>query len=439
MLDRRCGGNPGWNVFTGAQFLGPLDVQALHRGLLEIVKRHEAARTSLRQIGGRLMQVIQPELEFPLPILDLRGFPADQRSGESQAAIGSLYREQFDLSEAPLIRPTLLRLGDEDHQLLVIMHHTITDWVSFAILNREMAMLYQRYSRGQNDPLPKPTLQYRDYAFWERDWEDTSESGQAQLDYWKKKLAGAAENTPLPLDHDRPAVQTFAGARHPVTLGAEGSAALIAGSRKEGVTPFVTILAGFAVLLRSLSGCEDVVIGSPVVGRPTAETENALGLFLNHLALRMDVSGSPRFRELLGQVNETVMSAYANQQMPFGRIVRELRPNPNPKFTPLFQVMFFYLAMPPIQPLPGLDWRNIEAYGGTSRYDLLLSVWEKPEGISGFLEYNTDLFAHQTAAGMSAALERILTAAAGDFDLRVGQLAAIAVREFDSAQNAARI
>lgn len=438
MLDQRSSGNPGWNVFTGAEFVGPLDAVALHCGLLEIARRHEAVRTTLRRIDGTLMQVIRPELEFSLPILDLSELPPHERGARSRAAMARLYGERFDLSEGPLIRPALLRLAGDDHQLLVIMHHTITDWVSFAILNREMAELYHRYTGGDASPLPPPALQYRDYAFWEKEWEETSEEGQAQSAYWKRKLADAPECTPLPFDRARPPVQTSVGARSPIALSPEVSAALIAESRAAGHTPFMTVLAVLGVLLRAIAGSDDVVIGSPVIGRLIAGTENALGLFLNHIALRLDVSGNPAFRALMAQVKAVVIEAYANQQVPFGKIVRELRPNPNPAFTPLFQVMFFYLAVPPIEPFPGLEWRNLEAYGDTSRYDLLFSLWERPEGVTGFVEYNTDLFEAETAARIAVSLETMVIAAVSDLDLPVSKLAEIGAREFDAAKKAAR-
>jgi hypothetical protein len=433
MLDQRCGGNPGWNVFTGAEFIGPLDVSATHWALLEIARRHEVARTVLRCIDGTLRQVIQPELDFPLPIVDLREFPAEERLLHSRAAIAQLYRAKFDLSLGPLIRPALLRLAGEHHQLLVIMHHTITDWVSFSILNREMAALYRARTNKEELALALPTLQYRDYAFWEKNWE-LSEEAEAQTAYWRNNLRGAAERPVFPADNARPAVQTFDGARHPISFDTHVSGALIAGSRDAGVTPFITVLAALAVLLRARSGCEDVTIGSPVIGRLAAGTQDAFGLFLNHLALRIEASETGSFRLLLARAKTAVLGAYANQQVPFGKIVRELCPNANAAFTPLFQVMFFYLAMPRVESLTGLEWRNIEAYGGTSRYDLLFSLWERPEGISGFVEYNTDLFQPITAARIGAALELMLIAIARNFDVRVTALAEIAWREFESTK-----
>lgn len=416
LLDQRLpGGNPGWNVFTGAHVIGALDRDAIHRGLLAIGRRHEILRTTLSLVDGKLMQIVSPEIDISMPIVDLGELSPEQRRQESRAQITEFYRRKFDLSKGPLVRPVLFRLGDHEHQLLVIMHHTITDWISFGLLNQELARLYAGFVTRTSPQLPADPIQYRDYAYWEKNWENTA-PGQRQLGYWRQRLAGIPRRMPLPWDYVPPSVQSAAGARVPVSLPAHESAALRRSCRQAGVSPFVAILAAFKLILARFSNCFDVVVGSPVIGRTISGTDHGLGLYLNHVALRTDVSGQIDYPTLLERVTRTVMEAYANQQIPFGRVATELNPDLDPGFTPLFQVMFFFLAEPVIHPFLGLQWKNLEAYGETSRYDLLLSLWERADGISGVLEYNTSLFSSATVAGVVRAIERVLTLLATDFN-----------------------
>lgn len=436
-LDRRNAGNPGWNVFTGARFTGPLNQDAIQSGLQEIIRRHEALRTSFRMTDTSVLQVVEKEMDVPLPVVDLQDCSPQARAGESKAQVTRFYRQTFDLTTPPLVRPVLFRLAENEHQLLVIMHHTITDWVSFGILNRELAALYPAFLEGRASPLPAPAIQYRDYAAWEKAWE-RSEMAQQELDYWRKALEGIPELMRLPWKSDRPAVQTFNGARHLVTVTAETSEALRRFGRSSGITLFVVTLTVFQILLAELSGSEDVVVGSPVIGRKPKGSEHAIGLFLNHLALRTEVKRKVSFRNLLARVHETVLAAYARQQLPFGRLVRELRPAASAAYTPLFQVSFFFLSVPPIQTLAGLTWSNLEAYGETSRYDLLLSLWDKPEGVSGILEYNTDLFDEERAGPIAAAIEKMLDQLVKDFDQPVDCLSAIAAQTWSSTWRRSR-
>nr|QEO74487.1 condensation domain-containing protein [uncultured bacterium] len=423
-VDRLTGGNPAWNVFTGGAFSGPLDVAVLERCLNEIIKRHEVLRTTLRDDGGRLAQHIAPALKIELPVIDLRDVPEAEREAEVKRLTTEQYRQVFDLAAGPLVRPALYRLAADEHRLLVVMHHTVTDWVSFMLLNKEMVTLYQAFLEGSGPTLPELPIQYGDYAVWERGWLG-GEAAAAQLSYWRRQLKDAPACVRLPLDRPRPPVQTVRGARHPVTFTPETSEALRALTQQENVTLFITLLTALYVLLhRHAGGQEDIVVGTPVIGRKPPETQNLIGLFLNHLALRADLTGNPSFRELLGRVRRTVVDGYAHQELPFGAVVKELLPEPDPSRNPFFQVMFFFLAVPTIVRFSSLTLRNFEAYGETARYDLLVSVWDRGESIGGFFEYNTALFERATAARLAADYEALVDEIVSDPDRRLSDLSA---------------
>jgi hypothetical protein len=420
-VDRLTNGNPAWNVFTGSHFVGPLNLGVLERSLNEVLKRHEVLRTTLCVVDGQVMQIIAPEQRIELPVVDLREVDEKDRPGAAQHYAGERYRQLFDLSVGPLIRPTLFRLGKEEYQLLVVMHHTITDWISFMLLNKELAIFYEAFSEGKQLTLPRLPIQYGDYAAWERAWLQ-SELASKQIAYWKEQLANAPYTSGLPCDYQRPPVRTYWGGRQRIELEREVSESLRRLSGSEAVTLFVTTMTILYALLNSYSSQQDIVIGTPVIGRKRSEIENSIGLFLNHLALRLDLSGDPTFRELLGRVRRVVMKGYEHQDLPFGKLVEEVNSVSDTSRNPLFQVMFFFLAVPTVSSFSNLTLKPFEAYAGTARYDLLVSLWDKTEGVAGFFEYNTALFSPETVAQMASRYKLLAAKAANHPDHRLSDL-----------------
>ncbi|HYH79110.1 MAG TPA: amino acid adenylation domain-containing protein, partial [Longimicrobium sp.] len=334
-LDRLEPGSTTYNIPAAWRLGGALDAAALERALGEIVRRHEALRTVFAEVDGSPVQVIAPFGGFALPVEDLSG-DSDREAALGRRA-GEEARRAFDLSAGPLFRAALLRLGDEDHVLLLSMHHIVTDGWSMGVLFRELSALYAAYREGGESPLADLAVQYADHAVWQREQLE-GEVLDRQLSYWRERLAGAPELLELPADRPRPPVQTYRGASVPVQLSPELLERLQALGRSEGATLYMTLLGAFQVLLSKYSGSEDVVVGSPIAGRTRGEVEELIGLFLNTLVLRTDLSGDPSFRELLGRVREATLGAYEHQEVPFEKLVAELQPERSLSHSPLFQV-----------------------------------------------------------------------------------------------------
>ncbi|HEX8318267.1 condensation domain-containing protein, partial [Longimicrobium sp.] len=338
-IDRLEPGSAAYNIPAAARLAGALDGAALERALGEIVRRHEVLRTVFAEVDGSPVQVVQPFGGFHLPVEDLSGLGDADR----EAAVGRWVRQEaarpFDLAAGPLFRAALLRLGDEDHVLLLAMHHIVSDGWSMGVLFREFSALYAAYREGRESPLPELAVQYADYAVWQREQVE-GETLERQLAYWRVRLAGAPELLELPTDRPRPPVQTYRGATVPVELSAELLERLQALGRSEGATLYMVVLGAFQVLLSKYSGSEDVVVGSPIAGRTRKEVEELIGFFVNTLVLRTDLSGDPSFRETLRRVREATLGAYAHQELSFEKLVAELQPERSLGHTPLFQVMF---------------------------------------------------------------------------------------------------
>ena len=300
-LDQFQPGSPVYNIPAALRITAPLNAFALEQSLNEIVRRHEALRTTFAAVDGRPVQVIAPALRVPLPVTDLRGLPQTERETEATRLATQEAQHPFDLARGPLVRATLLRLGAGDHVLLLTMHHIVSDGWSMGVFFRELAVLYEAYATGKPSPLPELPVQYADFAQWQRQWLQ-GEVLAAHLTYWKQHLAGAPEVLELPTDRPRPAVQSFRGATYPFTLPPALSTALKTLSQREGVTLFMTLLAAFKTLLHRYTGQGDLVVGAPIANRTRAEIEGLIGFFVNTLVLRTDLSGNPRFGELLGRV-----------------------------------------------------------------------------------------------------------------------------------------
>src|SRR5688572_27833418 len=337
--DRLEPGRAVYNMSMVWRLGGALDEAALKRSLSEIVLRHEALRTVFAEADGSPVQVVAPFGAFALPVEDLSGLSEADR----EAAVRRRAREEavrpFDLSAGPLFRAALLRLGEEEHVLLLSMHHIVSDGWSVGVLFRELSALYEAYREGGESPLSELPVQYADYAVWQREQLE-GEVLDRQLAYWRERLADAPALLELPTDRPRPAGQTYRGATVPVELSPELLERLQALGRSEGATRYRTLPAAFQVLLSRYSGSADIVVGTSIAGRTRKEVEELIGFFVNTLVLRTDLSGDPSFREVLRRAREVTLGAYAHQEMPFEKLVAELQPERSLSHSPLFQVMF---------------------------------------------------------------------------------------------------
>jgi amino acid adenylation domain-containing protein len=396
-----------YHLLKAIHLRGPLQVTALAQSLQEIVRRHEVLRTIFVRVVGRPLQVSVPTTLPPLSIVELRELP----EGEWEAQVHRLAREEvqrpFDLEHGPLVRAKLLRRDAEEHVLILTMHHIVSDGWSQGVFWRELAALYEAFAVGEPSPLPALSVQYADFAHWQRLWLQ-SEVLDAQLTYWKRQLAGMS-TLQLPTDHPRPAIQTFRGARHSLTLSKTLTQALKALSRQYGVTLFMTLLAGFQTLLHRYTGQDDIAVGSLIANRNRAEIEDLIGFFVNTLVLRTSLAGDPSFQELLEQVQEVSLGAYSYQDLPFEKLLEELLPQRDLSHNPLFQVLFAFQNAPRPDPeLMGLTLNALEVDPGTSKFDLTLDLAEAPHGLSGWFEYSTDLFDAATIGRMARHFQTLL-------------------------------
>ncbi|WP_244131951.1 non-ribosomal peptide synthase/polyketide synthase [Burkholderia plantarii] len=406
------GASAAYHIPGALRLRGRLDADALRRALDGIVARHEVLRTRFERVRGQAVQRIdEAGRGFALGLHDL-----SDRSGPSAGALdaalaGRIEAEAlapFDLERGPLIRGQLIRLGPDDHALLLTMHHIAADGWSMGVLTRELAAHYEACRRGAPAPLPPLPVQYADYAAWQRRLLD-GDALREQAAYWRDALSNAPALLSLPTDRPRPARQDFAGAAVPVRLDAELSAALKALSLRHGATLYMTLLAGWAVVLARLSGQDEVVIGSPAANRMRAETEDLIGFFVNTLALPVDLSGEPRVAELLRRVRARTLEAQARQDLPFEQVVELVKPVRSLSHSPLFQVMFAWqnVEMPALA-LPGLTLEPLAPVRASAKFDLTLELGEADGMIVGALEYATALFDRATVERHVGYLERVL-------------------------------
>jgi amino acid adenylation domain-containing protein len=402
---------------------GPLDAVALAGAFREVVRRHESLRTRFVTVEGEPRQVIDPAGPAPLPRLDLAGLPPEHREAEIRHRVREEMERPFDLSAGPLFETLLLRLGEDDHLLLARLHHILGDAWSLDILGREVGALYEAFAAGRPSPLPELRVQSADFAIWQREWL-RGEVLEAELQVWRRRLAGLPPVLDLPTDRPRPAVQTFRGASRGLELSDALAGRLRDLSRQRGATLFMTLLAGFQGLLARFTGQEDVSVGAPVAGRTRVETEGLIGFFVNTLVLRGDLSGDPDFLELLGRVRETALEAYSHQELPFEKLVEEIRPERSLSHSPLFQVVFQLTHAAPAPPLrlPGLTVAPLADETTTAKFDLTLTVAESAGRLNAALEYNVDLFDSPTIVRLLERFQRLLDAAAADPRQRLSDL-----------------
>jgi acyl carrier protein len=394
-LDQLEPGKATYNIPCAVRLSGVLDVGALQESLQEIVRRHEVLRTSFPMKEGNPVQEIEPEMRIELAVKDLMA----EEEGERERVAEELAKEEaqrpFDLSKGGLIRARVLRLEEEEHVLLVTMHHIVSDGWSLGVLVREFSELYEAHREGRAWQLPELKIQYADYAEWQRGWLK-GEVLEEQLRYWKEQLQGL-EVLEIPTDKVRPAVASHEGASVRFSLTKELTRELKELSRREGVTLFMTLLAGYQVLLHRYSGQEDIAIGTPVANRNRGEIEGLIGFFVNTLVLRTDLRGKPAFREVLKRVREVTLGAYAHQEVPFEKLVEELAPERDLSRSPLFQVMLTLQNTPPKKLFSdSLEVRDMKYEYPAARLDLILIFEELAEILTGVVDYRTDLFTAST-------------------------------------------
>ncbi|HEY6186087.1 MAG TPA: amino acid adenylation domain-containing protein [Pyrinomonadaceae bacterium] len=406
--------NPTYHIASAIKIKGSLAVEALEQSLAEIVRRHEVLRTSFVVIDGQPVQVIAPDARFTLPVVDLSDRMETEREAEKHRLMQEEARRAFDLRESPLLRARLLRLGSDDHVMLLVMHHIISDGWSVGVMVRELAALYEAHARGLGSPLPELTVQYADFAVWQRE-RLTGEFVERQLDYWREQLAGAPPVLDLPTTRTRRGVQTFRGANVPLDLSQELTESLRALCRSEDATLFMMLLGAFQLLLWRYTQQRDILVGTPIAGRTRSELEPLIGCFVNTLVLRTRLVPEESFRELMRRVREVCLGGYAHQEVPFERVVEEIAPERSLSHAPLFQVMFALQNAP----MPSLELGHLKLTLAdipleVSRFDLTLVLEETEGGLSGLLEYNTDLFDADAMARMLGHYRRLLESITAD-------------------------
>jgi len=398
--------SPFYNISSAWRLRGPLDVDALKNSLNIIIQRHEALRTTFSMREGDPVQLIAPSLSLPLPVIDLRDLPDTQRDIEVQRLLTEEARQSFQLEKGPLLSAKLLRLEKQQHVFVLVIHHIISDGWSMGVLMREMSKLYEALTAGQPDPLPALPIQYADFAQWQRK-ALRGELLDEQLRYWEERLAGAAPVLELPTDRPRPAVQSFNGTHDTWLLDDTVADGLKRLGQQEKSTLFMTLLAAFQMLLRHYTRQQDIVVGSPIAGRQQQQTEGLIGFFVNTLALRTNLSGDPTFRELLGEVRETTLEAYAHQDLPFEKVVEELKPERSLSYSPLFQIMFVLEnASTETLHLKGLDIQRVGIDSGVEKFDLTVFAEETAKGLRFLWSYNTDIYNPDTVKRMTQRMTR---------------------------------
>ena len=413
---------PIYNESLLFRLVGQLDIVVLEQSLNEIIKRHEILRTSIVVADGQPIQVIAPTQTITLPIVDLKELPEAEREAKAQQIANQSSSEPFNLAEAPLLRGLLIRLKENEHIMLLTMHHIISDGWSWRVLFRELSTLYQAYLVGNPSTLSELPIQYGDFALWQRQRSQEPEL-ETQRRYWKQQLNGASPMLELPTDYPRPAVQTFRGKCEALVLPQSLSVELKSLSQREGVTLFVLLLAAFNTLLYRYSSSEDILVGTPVANRIRMETEPLIGCFINTLVLRTDLSGNPSFRELLARVRKVTLEAQVHQELPFEQVVRELQPDRALSHNPLFQVMFvFQESTLQALELPDLTVKFMLADSGIAKFDLTVLVEDTEQGLTGAIEYNTDLFRADTITRMLEHFRTLLTSIAANPDKRLSEL-----------------
>jgi amino acid adenylation domain-containing protein len=416
-------GSGAFHLALGTKLKGQLNVNTIEQTFGEIIRRHESLRTSFPMIDGELVQKISPPAKFEIPIIDLRRFDDTEQEAISSRLSQSELNRPFDLASGPFARVILLRHRDDEFTIICSLHHIISDGWSRGVLVKEISTLYEAFCGAEQSPLAELTIQYADFAEWQRK-RLQGDALEQELNYWKETLAGAPPLLALPTDRPRPASQSYRGATVPFFVSQHLLDQLKSLSQKRGMTLFMTLLAAFKTLLFRYSAQEDIIVGTTAANRERADIENLIGFFVNMLPLRTDFSGNPRFEDLLDQVREATFKAYFYQGVPFERLVQELQPRRNPSYSPVFQVVFSFQNQPTLVglTLPGLTLNTPAVELTTSQFDLLLDVSEGEAGLAGTLQYNPDLFDRTTVVRMADHFRNLLEGIAHNPEQRLSEL-----------------
>ncbi|AKT41198.1 hybrid non-ribosomal peptide synthetase/type I polyketide synthase [Chondromyces crocatus] len=428
-LDQFEPGIAAYHISESVRLRGPLDLAAFRGSLSEVVCRHESLRTTFAVVGGEPVQVVAEVLTLEVPLTDLGELSEAAREATVRERVVDEANRPFDLASGPLLRAHLFRLAPEEHVLLLTVHHIVADGWSMGVLIQEMVALYEAACASRPAPLSPAKVQYVDFSAWQRTWLQ-GERLDAQLDHWKRALAGSSGVLDLPTDRVRPAVRTYRGARHFFALPTSMVRGLGALSQREGVTLFMTLLAAYQILLHRYARQDDVLVGSPIAGRSRTEIEGLIGFFVNTLVLRGDLSGDPTVRTLLSRVREVAQGAYAHQDLPFEMLVEALRPERDLSRTPLFQVMFaLQSTLLPEREVAGLRLHREALDTRSAKFDLLLELYEGKEQLSGWLEYNADLFEAATIARIVEHYQAILEGFVARPEQRISELELVTAAE----------
>jgi amino acid adenylation domain-containing protein len=415
-------GTAAYNIPLAMRLRGELNAGALERSLREIVRRHESLRTMFVAGGGKPAQVIANTVALELPVIDLSHLSGVRQQDQIDLLSTKEARTPFNLREAPLLRASLLRLSDEDHVLLLNMHHIVSDGWSMGVLFWEMTQLYSDFASGEPSSLPPLRIQYTDYALWQRRWLQGG-TLEKQLSYWRARLKGAPAALELPTDHPRNAGLSFSGARQFFEISRSLSDKLRRLSLNQGATLYMILLAVFQVLLSRYTGQDDIVVGTPIANRSQPDIEGLIGFFVNTLVMRTDLSDDPTFIDLLQRVREVALGAYAHQDLPFEKLVEELQPDRTLGRNPIFQVMFVLQNAPARSlDLQGLSLQSRDIDTGATKFDLTLSIVDKLENLAGHMEYNTDLYDGPTITRMLGHFQNLLEGILADPEQRISDL-----------------
>ncbi|HEX7333474.1 MAG TPA: amino acid adenylation domain-containing protein [Pyrinomonadaceae bacterium] len=411
-----------YNMPAAVRLNGSLNIAALEATLTEIVRRHESLRTTFAYADEQPCQVIRDVESWSLPVIDVSALAESERGAEVERLAEEEARRSFDLQAGPLLRTTLVQIADQEHVLLWTMHHIISDGWSMGVVIREVAAIYEAFVRGAASPLPELPIQYADYAVWQRETLN-SDVVERQLAYWRKQLGGELPVLELPTDHVRPAVQTFRGAVEQVSLSRELSDGLRTVSKRTGATLYMVLLAAFNVLLSRYTGQEEIIVGSPIAGRNRVETEGLIGFFVNTLVFRSEVRGEESFAEVVKRVREVVLEGHTHQDVPFEKLVEELKPKRDFSRSPLFQIAFMFQSAGEKElASSGLSLSMLQSHAGASKFDVTLSLVDDGQELNGTLEYNTDLYDATTIERLAANFKTLLKGVVVNHTQRVSEL-----------------
>jgi thioesterase domain-containing protein len=387
-LEHAGGKSGAYNMPSAQRLIGSLNITAFKQAVAQIVQRHEALRTTFKRVKFSAVQLVNPTLSIDVPVVDLQGLPLQEQSTEVQRAIAQEIQRPFDLAKGPLLRVLLLRVGEQEHILLVVMHHIISDAWSVGIFMQELSVLYQAFQDGKPSPLPELPIQYADFAHWQRTWLQ-GEVLESQLNYWRQQLSGKIPALELPVDRPRSPSQSNRAASHSLILSEQLAQALKLLSQQERGSLFITLLTAFEALLHRYTGQEDLLVCFPIAGRNRTETEGLIGYFNNIVVTRTDLSGDPSLRTLMERVRRVAFEAFKHQDTPFQKIGEF----PNLARTPLSRAMFALQNTPKrLLDIPGITASYLEVTSGRADFDIYLIMEEEGGQLTGVLNYNADLF-----------------------------------------------